>query len=65
MSIVNSMNDSDIIRETKITDIGKMLQNMSDEQVDNVHEYTVDEYQEPNHEAVALRAIIDLSRKYK
>lgn len=51
-------------RSEKILDIGDMLSKMSDEQVDNVHIYTTDEYKEPNHEAVALDAIIKLSRKY-
>ena len=48
-----------------ITDIVDMLEKMSDEQVANVLEYTSDEYQEPNHEAVALNAVIQLSRKYE
>ncbi len=52
-------------RKDKITDIHEMLDEMSDEQVENVHVYTADEYREPNHEAVALEAIIQLSRKYK
>lgn len=51
-------------RMEKITDIQTMLDDMSDEQVDNVHVYTADEYKEPNHEAVALDAIIKLSKKY-
>jgi len=51
-------------RSEKILDIDDMLGRMSDEQVDNVHVYTTDEYKEPNHEAVALDAIIKLSRKY-
>lgn len=52
-------------RTDKITDIHEMLDVMSDEQVENVHTYTSDEYKEANHEAVALDAIIRLSRKYK
>lgn len=52
-------------RLEKITSIQNMLGEMSDEQVDNVHVYTVDEYKEANHEAVALDAIIQLSRKYR
>lgn len=52
-------------RNSKIADISVMLQDMTDEQIENVHVYTVDEYQEPNHEAVALQAVIDLSKKYK
>ena len=52
-------------RTDKIMDIHEMLDGMSDEQVENVHTYTSDEYKEANHEAVALDAIIRLSRKYK
>ena len=37
---------------------------MTDEQLGNVHEYTSDEFEEPNHEAEALNAVIRLSRKY-
>ena len=51
-------------RNDKITDIQSMLGRMSDEQVENVHTYTTDEYIEPNHEAVALEAVIQISRKY-
>ena len=52
-------------RSTKIADINRMLAEMSLEQIDNVHKYTADEYDEPNHEAEALEAIINLSRKGK
>ena len=52
-------------RKDKITDIHEMLDEMSDEQVENVHVYTADEYREPNHEAVALEANSQLSRKDK
>ena len=52
-------------RMDKITNIHEMLDEMSDEQVENVRVYTADEYREPNHEAVALEAIIRLSKKYK
>jgi len=65
MSKVESDKVNLVNRESKIADIGDMLHDMSDEQITNVHVYTVDEYQEPNHEAVALQAVIDLSRKYK
>lgn len=41
-----------------------ILEKMSDEQLENVRVYTVAELKEPNHEAVALNAIISLSRKY-
>ena len=37
---------------------------MTDEQLGNVHEYISDEFEEPNHEAEALNAVIRLSRKY-
>ena len=35
-----------------------------EEQLKNVHEYTEDELKEPNHEAVALDAVIQISKKY-
>lgn len=52
-------------RTKRITDIQKMLEMMSEEQIENVRVYTVDELKEPNHEAVALKAIIQLSHKYR
>lgn len=51
-------------RKAKIGDIVEKVTQMSDEQLGNVHEYTSDEFEEPNHEAVALNAVIQLSRKY-
>ena len=51
-------------RKAKIGDIVEKVTQMSDEQLGNVHEYTTDEVNEPNHEAVALNAVIQLSRKY-
>ena len=51
-------------RTAKIGDIVEKVTQMSDEQLGNVHEYTSDEFNEPNHEAVALNAVIQLSRKY-
>ena len=51
-------------RKAKIGDIVEKVTQMSDEQLGNVHEYTSDEFNEPNHEAVALKAVIQLSRKY-
>ena len=51
-------------RKAKIGDIVEKVTQMSDEQLGNVHEYTSDEFNEPNHEAVALNAGIQLSRKY-
>ena len=52
-------------RLTKIAEITAMLNDMSNEQVDNVHVYVVNEYDEPNHEAVALDAIIKLSKEQR
>ena len=40
-----------------------MLEQMTSEQIDNVHCYTVNEFDEPNHEAKALEAIVRLSRE--
>lgn len=50
-------------RLSRIKEINIMLENMTDEQVDNIHSYTVDEYDEPNHAAEALKAIVKLSHK--
>ena len=52
-------------RHTKIENINRMLGEMTLEQIDNVYKYTSDEYDEPNHEAEALDAIIKLSRMKK
>ena len=52
-------------RKDKITEIKTMLDDMTDKQVENVHVYTAEEYKKPNHEAVALDAIIRLSKKYE
>ena len=43
-------------RKAKIGDIVEKVTQMSDEQLGNVHEYTSDEFKEPNHEAVALNS---------
>lgn len=51
-------------RTAKIGDIVEKVTQMTDEQLGNVHEYTADEFAEPNHEAEALNAVIQLSRKY-
>lgn len=51
-------------RTTKIGEIASMVCQMNDEQLKNVHEYTEDELNEPNHEAVALDAVIQISKKY-
>ena len=47
----------------RISEINDMLLKMTNTQIENVHRYTVDEYDEPNHEAEALNAIMSLSRK--
>lgn len=52
-------------RCAKIGEIACILADMSDEQIQNMHVYAVDEYREPNHEAEALSAIVELSRKKK
>lgn len=50
-------------RLNRIGEINGMLEKMSVEQVENIYQYTVDEYNEPNHAAEALDAIVRLSRK--
>ena len=50
---------------TQIEDIRRMLDEMTAQQVQNVYKYTSDEYIEPNHEAVALEAIMQISKKRK
>ena len=51
-------------RTAKIEEIVEKVTQMTDEQLGNVHEYTSDEFEEPNHEAEALNAVIRLRRKY-
>lgn len=51
-------------RLTKISEITTMLEKMTSEQIDNVHSYTVNEFDEPNHEAEALEAIVRLSKEH-
>ena len=51
-------------RLTKISEITSLLEQMTNEQIDNVHCYTVNEFDEPNHEAEALEAIVRLSKEY-
>lgn len=46
----------------RIAQINEMLSNMNNTQIENVHRYTADEYDEPDHEAEALKAIVSLSR---
>ncbi len=50
-------------RDSRIKDINRMLVEMSLEQIENVHKYTLDEFDEPNHEAEALEAVIEISRR--
>lgn len=52
-------------RASQIEDIRRMLGEMTAQQVQNVHKYTSDEYIEPNHEAEALEAILQISKKHK
>ena len=51
-------------RTAKIEEIVEKVTQMTDEQLGNIHEYTSDEFEEPNHEVEALNAVIRLSRKY-
>jgi len=51
-------------RLTKISEITSALEQMTSEQVDNVHCYTMNEFDEPNHEAEALEAIVRLSKEH-
>lgn len=51
-------------RLTKIAEITSMMEQMTSEQIDNVHCYTVNEFDEPNHEAEALEAIVRLSKEH-
>ena len=50
-------------RESRITQIADLLEKMNAEQVENVYDYAMDEYAEPNHEAQALEAIMDISKR--
>ena len=52
-------------RTFQIKDVWRMLKEMTPQQVENVHKYVSDEYIEPNHEAEALEAILQISRKHK
>lgn len=52
-------------KKTRIQEIMNTLENMSHNQIENVYRYAMDEFDEPNHEAEALEAIISLSRRYK
>lgn len=51
-------------RLKKIAEITSMMEHMTSEQIDNVYRYTVDEFDEPNHEAEALEAIVRLSKEH-
>ena len=50
-------------KKNRIDDIDRLLKEMTLQQIENVHKYASDEYDEPNHEAEALDAIIQLSKK--
>ena len=50
-------------KKSRIEERVNLLDRMSNEQVETVHKYTVDEFDEPNHETVALEAIMKLSRR--
>ena len=50
-------------RKTLITEITTLLEGMDDVQLENIRVYTADEHAEPNHEAAALNAIIQLSKE--
>ena len=52
-------------RNATIGEIACLLAGMNDDQLQNMHTYAVDEYREPNHEAEALEAVVQLSRKYR
>lgn len=52
-------------RMSQIEDIRRMLDEMTSQQVENVYKYTSDEFIEPNHEAEALEAVLQISRKHK
>ena len=52
-------------RESRIAQIADLLDKMNAEQVENVYDYAMDEYAEPNHEVQALEAIIDISKRAK
>lgn len=52
-------------RHATIGEIAVIIADMNEEQLENVHTYAVDEYREPNHEAEALEAVVQLSRKYR
>lgn len=49
-------------RTSKIAEINRMLSEMNIEQIENVYSYTSNEHDEPNHEAIALEAIMQLSK---
>ena len=50
---------------TQIEDIRRMLDEMTAQQVQNAYKYTSAEYIEPNYEALALEAIMQISKKRK
>ena len=50
-------------KQARISEINYLLGDMSDQQLENVHTYALNEFAEPNHEAVALEAIVKASRE--
>ncbi len=50
-------------RDSKMAAINEKLEQMTLEQIDNVYKYVMDEFDEPNHEAEALEAVIALSHR--
>lgn len=52
-------------RNAAIVEITELLFDMNGEQLKNLKTYAADEAREPNHEAVALDAVVQLSRKYR
>lgn len=50
-------------KQARITEINHLLGNMNDQQLENVHTYALNEFAEPNHEAVALEAVMKASKE--
>ena len=67
MALKEIINMSSLTKQERTAKIGEIVEKvtqMTDEQLGNIHEYTSDEFEEPNHEVEALNAVIRLSRKY-
>lgn len=50
-------------KQARISEINHLLGDMNDQQLENVHTYVLNEFAEPNHEAVALEAVVRASRE--